>query len=554
MSTNRGKRTTIYRLTGVNHLREAIREKYLKSADFTNQELVVAGRPALLVSGAMRKDTVDWCSDVQSLTGRKLNIPSITPAGVLILKHTPAVTDPEDSPPSSGNNVAFVLSYGMGFQLLDPNRIDNLFGQRIAIRTANPDMLRSLTVTTMDERSKTSRATIPQGTGLLGFGVGELGEAVSRIVANAEIPTLSHSQGESLQIRGSDALNIPVAISAEEVIADLDELERILKAEPLPGLKLLEQLSEVKNPETKEQLDNTLSTALESFTQSIGLSWPYERINENGTPDSWKPRSMYTRGNNKVRDGVPDWSDVKSALGSWPKEDRLERLKKASIQVCRDSGGEEPISQAIPLIKWVGFETEIGKHTYSLYDGRWYQVHHDYAERITKQTAAIFEKELGDLQLPTWSDDKDEAQYNKKMAKALGGFCLDRKLITTDLHRRGIEACDVFLPDGTFIHVKNTDRSTAASHLLAQALISTDALCLDEQARAKLRTKITQLGGDANSLGVKPARVVLAMHRKTGKPINAEELFTFTKVNLVRQVNSLESRGVPVYIVTIEKS
>ena len=173
MSTNRGKRTTIYRLTGVNHLREAIREKYLKSADFTNQELVVAGRPALLVSGAMRKDTVDWCSDVQSLTGRKLNIPSITPAGVLILKHTPAVTDPEDSPPSSGNNVAFVLSYGMGFQLLDPNRIDNLFGQRIAIRTANPDMLRSLTVTTMDERSKTSRATIPQGTGLLGFGVGE---------------------------------------------------------------------------------------------------------------------------------------------------------------------------------------------------------------------------------------------------------------------------------------------------------------------------------------------------------------------------------------------
>ena len=206
MSTNRGKRTTIYRLTGVNHLREAIREKYLKSADFTNQELVVAGRPALLVSGAMRKDTVDWCSDVQSLTGRKLNIPSITPAGVLILKHTPAVTDPEDSPPSSGNNVAFVLSYGMGFQLLDPNRIDNLFGQRIAIRTANPDMLRSLTVTTMDERSKTSRATIPQGTGLLGFGVGELGEAVSRIVANAEIPTLSHSQGESLQIRGSDAL------------------------------------------------------------------------------------------------------------------------------------------------------------------------------------------------------------------------------------------------------------------------------------------------------------------------------------------------------------
>lgn len=48
--------------------------------------------------------------------------------------------------------------------------------------------IRSLTVTTMNERSRSSRATIPGGDGLLGFGVGNVGEAVSRIVTIADLP------------------------------------------------------------------------------------------------------------------------------------------------------------------------------------------------------------------------------------------------------------------------------------------------------------------------------------------------------------------------------
>ena len=89
------------------------------------------------------------------LEKRDILIAGATPAGVLLLR-------PSDSATEDGS-VAYALTYGMGFQLLEPSRLDNLFGQRIAIRTAEPDKLRSLTVTTMDERSRTSRATIPQG-------------------------------------------------------------------------------------------------------------------------------------------------------------------------------------------------------------------------------------------------------------------------------------------------------------------------------------------------------------------------------------------------------
>lgn len=541
-----GRRTTIYRLVGLGDLESAVRPKYLKDDRFEARPVQVGERTGLLVTGAMTKDRVDWCSPVAALTGAEININSVTPAGVLLL--------PCSSGGTHEDGVGYALTYGMGFQLLEPARLDNLFGQRIAIRTADPDKLRSLTVTTMDERSRTSRATIPQGDGLLGFGVGDVGEAVSRIVAIANLPELSQSVGESLQLRGADALSVPIGLTAGDVLADLDVLERLLAAEPPPALKILEQLSAVKNPERREQLDARLSEVLDGTTDgTVGLAWPHERVDENGTPDSWKPMRLWPGGGNAARQGQPEWADIESALAEEPPGLRLVRVDRAAIQLCRDAYGQDPVSQAIPLRRWIAFECELEGRAYALYDGSWYQIHHDYAENINDRTRTIFDQGV-DLAFPPWEADDDEEAYNKKLADALGGVCLDRLLITTDLHPRGFEACDVYLPDGTLIHVKKTERSTAASHLLAQALVSADALCNDVQARDKVRVRVTELGGDSSALESKPARVVLAMHRRQGKAVTAGELFTFTKVNLVRQATSLEARSVKVRIVSIDSA
>lgn len=538
-----GRRTTIYRLTGVKEFESAIRDKYLGQDGFEAHEVEVGDRPGYLVAGAMAKDRSDWCAAVTTLTGEAVEIGGITPAGVLLVR-------PEgESAPQEG--VAYALSYGMGFQLLEQGRLDNLFGQRIAIRTADPSKLRSLTVTTMDERSRTSRATIPQGDGLLGFGVGDVGEAVSRIVASAKLPMLSRSAGEPLQIRGADALNVPLGHTPAEVLTDLDALERLLAKEPHPSLKSLEQLAAVRNPETKKQLDVKLATALDNDSGNIGLAWPHERVDENGTPDSWVPRRLWPGRRSEVQPGQPDWTDIRAALAGVPRGQRLDRVESATIRLCRDTEGKDAISQDIPLRRWLAFETDLDDRTYALYDGSWYEIHHDYAGNITERVTELFAREVEDLTFPAWAFDHDEDAYNKELAAALGGVCLDKKLIRTDLHGRGIEACDVYLPDGTLIHVKKTEKSAAASHLLAQALVSADALCSDAQARKKLKEKIKTLGGDASNVGSKPKRVVLAMYRGAGKHVTPENLFTFTKVNLVRQATSLEERGVPVYVVSI---
>lgn len=538
-----GRRTTIYRLTGVDDFRKAIRPRYLNHDGFDVAEVTVGDRLALLVTGAMTKDAAGWCAAVTELTELKVAIGGATPAGVILLRPSPSANpDP---------TVAYALTYGMGFQLLDPGRLDNLFGQRIAIRTAEPDQLRSLTVTTMDERSRTSRASIPQGDGLLGFGIGDIGEAVSRIVAIANLPGLARAEGQTTQVRGADALNVPIGLTPIEVLADLDVLESTLAASPPDSLKILEQLAEVRNPELKKALDAQLSAVLDGAEGTIGLAWPHERVDENSTPDAWMPRNLWPRRENTIRPGQPEWSEIVEVLKSYPIGQRLERVDRASIQLFRDSEGEDPISQAIPLRRWVAFQCEIDGCTYALYDGSWYQIHHDYAKTINDRTDAIFAAEVDDIKCPAWAASDDEKAYNEQLSAALGGLCLDRKLITTDLHRRGIEACDVYLPDGTLVHVKKTDRSTAASHLFAQALVSADALCNDEQAREKLRERISEAGGDPSSLRTKPTRVVLAMHRGDRPELSAKDLFTFTKVNLVRQASSLEARGIPVRIVSI---
>jgi uncharacterized protein (TIGR04141 family) len=147
----------------------------------------------------------------------------------------------------------------------------------------------------------------------------------------------------------------------------------------------------------------------------------------------------------------------------------------------------------------------------------------------------------------------DEADYNKHVAEELGGVLMDRDLIRTPMHRRGIEACDVLLPDGILLHVKDVDRSSPASHLLAQALVSTDALLNDEEARAQFVERIERKGGSAADVPARISSVVLGLARK-GKPLTSDNLFTFTQVTMVRLVDVLQRQRVDVFIEPIQRA
>ena len=105
---------------------------------------------------------------------------------------------------------------------------------------------------------------------------------------------------------------------------------------------------------------------------------------------------------------------------------------------------------------------------------------------------------------------------------------------------------------GIFVHVKRVERSAPASHLLAQALVSTEVLIQDKEAQTALKNKINNAGHDPNEYECVPKKVVIVM-AKDNQKITADSLYTFTQVNLNRQDKALSSRGIEVCIVPITR-
>jgi len=185
-------RTTLYRLKRLPDLVDAIRPKYRDSGAFMETRTTVSNREALLVHGAMSSDQASWAGRLSVLSGVEVEVGNQTAAGVLLIR--------------DGKKRAFALSYGMGFQLLDQDKIDQRFGLRIAVRTAAPEFIKSLTRSELDHRARVDRLSIPAGETLRGFGIGDFGEMVTRLSGSARIPGLVLGDDHT-QVRAADALS-----------------------------------------------------------------------------------------------------------------------------------------------------------------------------------------------------------------------------------------------------------------------------------------------------------------------------------------------------------
>lgn len=233
--------TSLYRLIRVGELSAAVRDKYLNdTTKFTQESCTVGDREALLVHGHMATLRAAWADRVQALTSVSFEASNQNAAAVLIIA-------------GEDDNTAWAISYGMGHHLLDQTRVDPGFGQRIAIRVADPDQLNSLISKTLDRRAKVDRSSIPSGSQLRGFGLADFGELVTRVVATAELSGLTI--GKSFKVRGADALNLPLAHTPEDLLADLKVIEQALKKPPPPQLQILEQLVALKKNSRRGKCD-----------------------------------------------------------------------------------------------------------------------------------------------------------------------------------------------------------------------------------------------------------------------------------------------------------
>lgn len=532
-------RENLYRVHGITNLEEAVSTKYLAKG-FVKKSIVVNGRNALLVKGAIQAEA-PWSARLAEITNIPINLSNSTAGALLLIQ--------------DGDNEAWALSYGgIGFRLLDQTKLDQGFGMRIALRTASSEDIQSITRTTLDARVRTDRSSIPAGEALRVFGIGDFGEVITRIGATAIVEGLTVGDRD-IRVRASNSLSLPLGKTPDTLTNDLDAIFQALALSIKPELQALEQLEQVKDKERIGQLDTKLRIYLSNNVDSnegrLALGWPFERVDEYGTPSSFKITGT-NRGRINSKVGVPQLGDLIEAVKIKDPEDPLLAAKSVKVMLFQDDDGGDQIGPAIPVIKWLFYETRLNSERYCLFNSKWYALDTNYTNLIKDRVKDIFDREPP-IQLPDWdiTEYPNELSYNTKAACDIGGFNLDRHLLRTKQNPRGFEACDIITLDGELIHVKHVNRSTSASHLIAQANVSTQALLRDNEAYQKLREIVGEKGGNTDRFPDRPTSVVLGIAREGG--FTADSLFSFSQVTLASLDSWLTFSGVKLSVIPINR-
>ena len=563
---NDHSRMTVYRLVDLPSLKKAIRDKY---DNFDETEIKVGERDSLLVMGATEEKTVRWGELVKGLSNETVDLKTSSPGAVLLIpeddtaKNDVALADTgqsdgsRDAPITEDTFNAWAITFGIGFQLLDQRYIDSGFGKRVAIRCIDPTKLQSITKVTLDDRSKTDRSSIPSGATLRGFGFEEIGELATRLIAEGKINNIG-APDKNVTVRGADSLSMPLSKIPTKIVENLNYIKELLKQKPVTDeLALLEKISQVPN-KNKQYVDRLNAKLLEAIvdTQSekIALAWPHEAVDEIGEVQAFQLYGVQGRGRKAMKqDGLPTLDVLLTPIREAGKSERQHRFNAMSVMLLENTEGDAK-SRKIPVKNWVSFETSLDDKRHFLHSGKWYVIEDDYSEAIRRQTKAIFNRRSLLPALPPWtSKHTDELAYNQEVAALCGGICLDSKLISIKEQKGRIEACDVLLKGGIFVHVKRVDSSAPASHLLAQALISAEIFSYADEAQAALQQKIIEAGYSPDDYECKPKKIVIVMVRDK-QALTADSLYTFTQVNLGRQDKALASRGIEVYVVPVVRN
>ncbi|MGW5923480.1 DUF6119 family protein [Nocardia fluminea] len=486
-------RMTLYRLVGYPVLAKVIREKY---SDFTEEQVMVGERRSVLYWGRTPDKPVKWADTVAGLSGASIELATGVAAAVLVI--------PGSDNDEAAADFAWAMTFGMGFHLLDQRYVDSGFGQRVAIRCADPARLNSITRVTLDESAKTDRSSIPVGASLRSFGFEDIGELATRVVASGTIDGIG-PDGKPVTIRGADALSLPLSKQPSEFLANLDRLVEILDRAPASEeLADLERLVLIRDKTLIDELDDMLVDALDAEApKRLSIAWPHEAVDEFGLAQAFKVTGAGYRG---ISDGLPTLADLLEPIKKAGPEAWKKRLNDVGVLLYESTDPDGIVSPRMPVRKWLTFEVERDDHRYFMHSGRWYLMDQSYADTVTTRTREIFGRPAPIASPPRWEASMDEAAYNEALTTSLGGLLLDRKLINGETKKGKFEACDVLLKGGTFIHVKHVSSSAPASHLLAQALVSTEVLTHDKKARTDLRRRIREAGHDPADYECKPKR------------------------------------------------
>ncbi|WP_200210380.1 DUF6119 family protein [Micromonospora coerulea] len=537
--------TTIYRLTvppTADGLVAALNGDYLRENGFEPTPRRVADAPALLVHGTVPRARAEWCDVLAGLIGEDVDLGYSSGGGALLL----AVDDR-----------TYALAYGtLGRFMVEQEKVDATFGVSFAVRALLPSEIRQVRRRVVGASGRVDRSLVPGGQPIWKYGIDKWGEIVGQVCGRTDNPNLTACRrtGRPVKVEGGEALRIPLCVEPEGLLADLREIDRVCRQEsPLADLEFITQIrpvpaSDPRMPELVDTMDQRLALA---EPPELGVAVPGDLIADIEHVGSYRiqvPKSVRRASLTTELDLATILAHTNEALNG----DRWTGLRNGKITLYGDAGGTDEMLST-PVSRWITAEVAVGTSHLLLHEGKWYEIGDRHREFLRQEIAQILDRP-SEIVLPPWTSDlPDEDAYNRTAAKRDQQLVLlDKKLLRTAQHPRGIEACDLLGPDGELIHVKRASSSSPLSHLFAQGITSAEALRYDEEARARFLELVCRQPNAPDLAGdFRPRKVVYAIALKSGRTVTVDSLFTFAQVALYQAMKTLRTEGVEVEVIGI---
>ncbi|MEU8264266.1 DUF6119 family protein [Micromonospora sp. NPDC048999] len=537
--------TTVYRLNvpgSADGLAAALKIDYLRENGFEPVSCWVVDAPALLVHGNVPRPRAEWCEILAGLTGEDVDLGYSSGGGALLL---------------AVDEQAYALAYGtLGRFMVNRETIDHAFGVSFAVRALLPSEIRQVRRRMVGASGRVDRSLVPGGQPIWKYGIDKWGEIVGQVCGRTDNPNLTACRraDRPVKVDGGEALRIPLCVEPGGLLADLREIDRVCQQEsPLADLEFITEIRPVpaSDPRMRE-LDDTLDRRL-ALTEppDLGVAVPGDFIDDIEHVESYRIR-VPKSGRRDSQTAELDLAAILAHTNQALDGDRWTGLRTGTLTLYSDAGGEDEMTST-PVSRWLTAEVAVGSSHLLLHESRWYEIGDRHREFLRQEVAQILDRPSG-IVLPPWTSDlPDEDAYNRTAAKRDQQLVLlDKKLLRTTQHPRGIEACDLLGPDGELIHVKRAGSSSPLSHLFTQGITSFDTLRYDSVARDKFR-ELVRRQPNAPDLpeDFRPRKVVYAIALKSGRMVTVNTLFTFAQVALYQAMKTLRSEGVEVEVVAI---
>ncbi len=500
----------------------------------------VGDAPAVWLDCQFDRTVAEWCIDASTTIGAAILRPSVNSAGLLLI---------------GVDDTVYAIGYGCGHRLIPEELKDPRFGLSFVIRRLDPRQVQDLVRRMPGSGGRTDATFVPAGLPVWSLGSEQHADIISRVGGRLNTVDLTFAAHDSRRVRaeGAAGLRLRLGVQPSDLVADIREIARVCQTtSPDPALEFVEHITPIGDQPTIGRLDAEMDITLSDSGRSAQL---VPAVPTSALDDF---RSARTFGI-KIGSGPADFVHELDAE-YFLRRTRVQRpgqrsqaLREGKVSMYSDESGTERLGGS-SAARWLEVTATIDSRRFFMFDGHWYEIGADYAQRVRAEIAPLFGHGPS-LDLPTWNLQWEERDYNEHVSDVRAGYvCLDRKGISDPLgHRSTVEICDLLGPDDELIHVKRASGSSPLSHLFAQGLVSVQSLMFSPGARQRFADSVTRIGkGRRVDVAFTPKKVVFAILLKNGQGLTLDTLFPFSQVTLASTARILQSHQIEVEVIGID--